>query len=1320
MGGDYTRWTFNPIKDYAEVLKQQGRVDLDADWNELAEIINRRWRAETMDIIGRAVVPENTPDAFFITPTGPGQFNIGIGRMYVDGLMAECHGEPPLVYDASLGEMQGTNPIPFDQQPYFPDPTPQPSTASATDLAYLDVWQREVTAIQDPEIREIALGGPDTATRLQTVWQVKVLPDVGQASCDGRIEGWDVLIAPSAGRLTTSTVVPSPSPDPCILSPTGGYRGRENRLYRVEVHTAGTLGGPVPATFKWSRDNGSVVSGTESISAPGGPSTTIKVKSLGRDRVLRFQAGDWVEILDDVSELDGRAGVLTKIIAPPDEANRTITVSPSIPAGLFDAGDPGRHTRVRRWDQRNSGPGSDVDPATGLIDIVAGPLDIEDGIQVTFTDDGSGGTLHVGDYWIFDARTADGSVEVLEEAPPRGILHHFARLGFIVWDANGNGVFEDCRIHWPPNTGGGDCTGCCTVTVGDGVDSQGAFTDIQQAINSLGTAGGVVCLGRGVFVVRDTIRLGAVQRNLTVRGMGWATRIIFAPDPQAGSRLLFDIEESSHVCLESFFAVAISAEAMVRIGESRFCQVRDTALINLNLDPGDGNIFSGAAQSGRAIELANRCFDFDIDNNFLLAAKGIVSTRGAAPPTSGAVAGRVMQVTGAPIEQATITLTNQATGTQRTTTSDAQGAYLFSNVPPGDFVVEAGAPGFSSASQDATVPANTTVTVNFALQGNLTFVEGGGGTIHRTGSPNAAAVASSLVARTGIRHNRIFALQVSIFFQQAEDCKIEDNRMLGLSAEVQKGLQGIQEIDRQSVDQFQNEVLSIATNSAAATAFSGAGVVVLLASRVNLNDNVMTALVGVLSLFVIDCELENNQILAFIGCMILNGLILRVARNLIAGLLLGLVQAGLLAVFESASNVWFGLSGISFLTPDQVTAGLERLLGSALTGGGFTKSSDSITTGFHGSIDKAGIGTGSLGLVEAVKIHDDVFVTFRAGITANNVMSGDIRVYGNSFEFCTQRAIGWRGLPVDLFRLAQSHTLENNAFNISGIAVFCTASRGAIRGNTISCPGVALQLSCGNLLVLDNEISAPVAPTGDPTGQGQIELVALPQFEDQTIYRIAGNRLKNSPGHAILISNSAFDVTIADNHIEAAANCAILSAQGATIDRVDVSGNHITACGFSSQKPVGDGTIFLPSVASDGAVRSNRLVDNANIGIYLGVIVGKGGQGPSLRIQDNLLTGQAGPLGRFMMQAIGSAVQFTGNQYVHSGDGKSFAVAILYGQWLIANANTVLNDQQESGASLLLRNFPGVPSNAIATSNIVRGISTSGFVQVQNANNIIV
>ena len=39
---------------------------------------------------------------------------------------------------------------------------------------YLDVWERHVTALEDDDIREKALGGADTTTRCKVVWQVKV------------------------------------------------------------------------------------------------------------------------------------------------------------------------------------------------------------------------------------------------------------------------------------------------------------------------------------------------------------------------------------------------------------------------------------------------------------------------------------------------------------------------------------------------------------------------------------------------------------------------------------------------------------------------------------------------------------------------------------------------------------------------------------------------------------------------------------------------------------------------------------------------------------------------------------------------------------------------------------------------------------------------------------------------------------------------------------------------------------------------------------------------------------------------------------------
>ena len=48
------------------------------------------------------------------------------------------------------------------------------------------------------------------------------------------------------------------------------------------------------ATFKWSRENGSVVTSIEKVNGP-----VVTVKDPGRDEVLGFAGGEWVELVDD-------------------------------------------------------------------------------------------------------------------------------------------------------------------------------------------------------------------------------------------------------------------------------------------------------------------------------------------------------------------------------------------------------------------------------------------------------------------------------------------------------------------------------------------------------------------------------------------------------------------------------------------------------------------------------------------------------------------------------------------------------------------------------------------------------------------------------------------------------------------------------------------------------------------------------------------------------------------------------------------------------------------------------------------------------------
>src|ERR1700738_3453310 len=98
MSFDSSRFPFDHWNDFSGVVMEQGRVQLDSDWNEWLAEFMRRIRAGTLDTFGRAVVPTTTPAAFQIgliqDSSGNVSISIGPGRMYVDGLLAENHGLP--------------------------------------------------------------------------------------------------------------------------------------------------------------------------------------------------------------------------------------------------------------------------------------------------------------------------------------------------------------------------------------------------------------------------------------------------------------------------------------------------------------------------------------------------------------------------------------------------------------------------------------------------------------------------------------------------------------------------------------------------------------------------------------------------------------------------------------------------------------------------------------------------------------------------------------------------------------------------------------------------------------------------------------------------------------------------------------------------------------------------------------------------------------------------------------------------------------------------------------------------------------------------
>ena len=449
MGFDNSRFTFNPWNDYFGVVMQQGRVQLDSDWNEwLAEFV-RRIHAGTLDILGLAGVPSTTPYGFKINAyhdTAGNHLTIGTGRMYVDGILVENHGPVTLAqWNPALAEWSTTSPgaaeidIDYTDQPYLPGAT---IPGNGPFLVYLDVWQREVSYLEDVSLVDKAVG-VETTGRLQTVWQVKLLDisGVGGVDCstpDSQIQSvitGGTLIQPSASLLTTG-VVPSASAGPCALSPVPGYTGVENQLYRLEIHQGGSTTSTPPPTFKWSREDASVATLVTAIStvtnSAGVPASQLTVQSLGRDQVLGFNPGDWIEIVDDYLELNppasnGQAqpGELHRIDSINAAAN-TVTLDFTVSSASFPVINtnqtiPSRHTRIRRWDQ--AGAVYQSDGATVWIDldsfgstgIPVPPADtaviLENGITVAF----EGSSFRTGDFWLFAARTADGSVEILNQ-----------------------------------------------------------------------------------------------------------------------------------------------------------------------------------------------------------------------------------------------------------------------------------------------------------------------------------------------------------------------------------------------------------------------------------------------------------------------------------------------------------------------------------------------------------------------------------------------------------------------------------------------------------------------------------------------------------------------------------------------------------------------------------------------------------------------------------------------------------------------------------------------------------------------------------------
>jgi len=528
MQGDFSSWfKSNREKNYNSVLMQQGRVILDADWNEQVDIQKHIRETEAIDVVGRCGAPIDI--AGFKVEVAPGgrDLTLSSGRMYLDGILCELEGhlgyfEDVLfpsenqaklstlnIDDMALEEGQWIEISVKDDLQHqvlrieeiddeeliltfnemvnedlseeaassgiyikiFFKIEDRPDInvgAPGTYLAHLDVWDRHITAVEDDDIREKALGGPDTATRVKTEWRVKLMPcDLEKISCLEASLKLKDLTDPGDSRLAVrlQPAQKESAKDPCEVLSGAAYRGLENQLYRVEIHEPGEVG---EATFKWSQNNGAIAfaivdfipdeseDDESEIDDSDDEFHKLKLRQLGWDQELRIHKDDWVEVLGDETELLGLPGTLARV-EDIDEADLILTLTADVAKHVNES-----NPKVRRWDLNESGleesllingiptEAASEDETDSKDD---GWIELEDGIEVSFK---AGDIYRTGDFWLIPARNS-GEIEWPHEendfVPKFGIQHHNCLLAILNRNQEGTWSLEkDCRKLFPPLT----------------------------------------------------------------------------------------------------------------------------------------------------------------------------------------------------------------------------------------------------------------------------------------------------------------------------------------------------------------------------------------------------------------------------------------------------------------------------------------------------------------------------------------------------------------------------------------------------------------------------------------------------------------------------------------------------------------------------------------------------------------------------------------------------------------------------------------------------------------------------------------------------
>ena len=576
---DISRDATDLRKHYDRVQMQQGRVLTDDDFNEAERLDAEDSRRVRADVIG----PAGSPDDGFKLKVAGGQLSLTAGTYYTGGLRLELEADERFNLQKD-----------WLQQGSRPGETLTAPAGAQFDFVWLDVWQQAVSAVEDKELFEAALGGADTSARIRTMRRARVLSNVGDVDC---ADAWTQLLTSLNGDGTLNNdfeLVPDASltvepdgtagtDDLCTPPVNGGYLGAENQAIRVQI-----VGNN---QFTWGFDNGAPLYRVKLVADNNGVLRKIHLLTVPKDQAHYPLEGQVVELLPWSALLSNGqknaelSGFMAKVDGGynPDTQDLHITAAPGNDTGAppmpfgqrwsarsdaaainnEDPPDDG-YFYMRVWNR-----GADTQSAAAINFVAGTPVSLaKTGLQVTFT----GTNLRKNDFWIIAVRpeTPNAVVpwELSSGRPPHGVRRWIAPLGIIQWSVGGEiKVVDDCRPTFLPLT---KIKGCCSYTVGDGTHSFGNFLKIQDAINALPASGGQVCVLAGIYnesVVIDS------RVAITVHGCGPRTRVQAIVDPNDAPQPAFMISNSTEITLADM-AIESGPRSAVQIDNSRHVTVR--------------------------------------------------------------------------------------------------------------------------------------------------------------------------------------------------------------------------------------------------------------------------------------------------------------------------------------------------------------------------------------------------------------------------------------------------------------------------------------------------------------------------------------------------------------------------------------------------------------------------------------------------------------------------------------------------------------------------------------------------------------------------